>query len=89
MFKIDMTDAELIAALPESEMKYCAEHLPDLFSSFRENVLPRLVEGDDFAFGGQNCDDCSGWDGISRRCNCGNRRVEWVNDHGHWYGEAY
>jgi hypothetical protein len=27
--------------------------------------------GDDF------CDDCNGWDGSSRRCDCGNRRVCW------------
>lgn len=28
-------------------------------------------EGDEF------CEDCKGWDGVSRRCDCGNRRVEW------------
>lgn len=34
-------------------------------------------------FDGQNCDDwsdesfCAGWDGESRRCDCGNRRVYW------------
>ena len=49
-------------------------------------------------FDGMNCNDfaadeegCDGWDGVSRRCNCGNRRVDWV-----WeefasilYAEAY
>jgi hypothetical protein len=40
-------------------------------------------------FEGQNChevgDTCDGWDGISRRCECGNRRVSWEvyrDDHG-------
>lgn len=35
-------------------------------------------------FDGQNCGDyredgfyCAGWDGSSRRCDCGNRRVYW------------
>ena len=36
-------------------------------------------------FDGQNCNDyleddepeCGGWDGESRRCSCGNRRVYW------------
>lgn len=45
-----------------------------------------------FDFDGKNCDDCSGWDGESHRCNCGNRRVCWVS-YGHFdnmtiYGEA-
>lgn len=36
-------------------------------------------------FDGMNCndyrdglDDCGGWDGVSRRCDCGNRRVYWA-----------
>ena len=35
------------------------------------------------SFEGQNCNDwlegesCGGWDGVSRRCECGNRRVSW------------
>lgn len=24
-------------------------------------------------------DECAGWDGRSRRCECGNRRVDWVS----------
>ena len=28
--------------------------------------------------GNSNCDDdCRGWDGNDRRCDCGNRRVFW------------
>lgn len=42
-------------------------------------------------FSGQNCgncldDDeleCRGWDGESHRCECGNRRVNWVEGDGH------
>lgn len=37
-------------------------------------------------FDGMNCNDfvvwdedyCDGWDGVSRHCNCGSRRVGWV-----------
>ena len=36
-------------------------------------------------FTGMNCNDyldddaveCEGWDGVDRRCDCGNRRVSW------------
>ena len=37
-------------------------------------------EGDDY------CQDCSGWDGKSKRCECGNRRVCWSKD---WAGDLY
>jgi hypothetical protein len=52
-------------------------------------------------FDGMNCDDwlpdgefCAGWDGESRRCDCGNRRVYWAiyrSDDGGFYAvaEAY
>ena len=52
-------------------------------------------------FEGMNCNDysddgtfCSGWDGESRRCDCGNRRVGWATTQlstGKWmaYAEAY
>lgn len=36
--------------------------------------------GDYIEFDGWNCHDfgdCAGWDGKSRRCECGNRRVYW------------
>ena len=28
--------------------------------------------------GDDNCENCDGWDGESRRCECGNRRVSWA-----------
>jgi len=32
-------------------------------------------------FEGNNCiDDCSGWDAINGRCECGNRRVSFESD---------
>ena len=27
--------------------------------------------------GDETCEECPGWDGLSRRCECGNRRVYW------------
>lgn len=27
--------------------------------------------------GDDSCEDCQGWNGYSRRCDCGNRRVCW------------
>lgn len=57
---------------------------------------------DHVQFDGMNCndylsegdDECAGWDGESRRCDCGNRRVSWStsqNADGKWfaYAEAY
>ena len=29
---------------------------------------------------GSHSDECLGWDGMSRRCQCGNRRVEYAQD---------
>ena len=49
---------------------------------------------DDFV-GNEFCaDDCLGWDGEDRRCDCGNRRVFWQTkkyDDGTWeaWGEAW
>lgn len=40
-------------------------------------------------FDGMNCDDCPGWDGESRRCQCGNRRVSWSSGWGHSFKEPY
>lgn len=48
----------------------------------------------EYAWSDDNSPDCLGWDGESRRCDCGNRRVYWAthkNDLGKWsaYAEAY
>jgi hypothetical protein len=49
----------------------------------RSKILP-IVYGlgfDYLDFDGNNCDDagesCNGWNGFSKRCCCGNRRVYW------------
>jgi len=53
------------------------------------------MDGGLIDFDGQNCEDeCGGWDGESRRCTCGNRRVGWSAMQlldGTWYAyaEAY
>lgn len=52
-------------------------------------IEERIENGVLFDFEGQNCDDCQGWDGISRRCECGNNRVCWIYDNNCWYGETY
>ena len=33
--------------------------------------------------GDDNCEDCAGWKPGERRCNCGNRRVSWVESYSH------
>jgi len=41
--------------------------------------LPRPSGGEWHSFAGSDACDaaCRGWDGVSRRCDCGNRRVYW------------
>jgi len=42
-----------------------------------ERVRPGDGEWMEFE-GDDTCEDCRGWDGVDRRCDCGNRRVSWV-----------
>lgn len=75
------SDEELLIAFNES-----ARGIP--VGQIRKLILPQVYGGDlELSFNGQNCDDCSGWDGTSRRCNCGNRRVSWVVEE--WVNEPY
>lgn len=55
------------------------------------------AKGDFIEFAGMNCNDwlepnqsqCLGWDGVSRRCECGNRRVYWdTSVEGMVFGQA-
>ena len=58
-----------------------------MFNTPEEAIAAAITAiGDGFTeFEGQNCNDwldddepeCEGWDGTSRRCDCGNRRVSW------------
>ena len=62
-------------------------------------IESKMAEGGPFNFSGDDsCEDCDGWDGQERRCNCGNRRVDWEMSgdfkdfeigHACVYGEAY
>lgn len=61
---------------------------------FDELVTKATHDGKLHSFNGDdNCEGCSGWDGISRRCQCGNRRVSWSSEGDftdmYIYGEAY
>jgi|14BtaG_2_1085337.scaffolds.fasta_scaffold03149_10 hypothetical protein len=62
---------------------------------FKEYYEEELDDNVFISFSGQNCeytDDgefCSGWDGESRRCSCGNRRVAWDWDNEYLTAEAY
>lgn len=52
-------------------------------------AIKKAMPGEDefIRFDGDECcgDSCRGWDGVSRRCECGNRRVGWSVDQ---FGEA-
>lgn len=61
-----------------------------------DEIKRKMATTEYHGFNGQNCDGpCAGWDGESRRCECGNRRVGWVRGYGHSfkaphvYGEAW
>ena len=56
--------------------------------AYTEEVARRLVElemhGGWISFhGDESCETCNGWDGVSDRCDCGNRRVYWATTDGH------
>lgn len=54
------------------------------YDTAEEAIAAAEASGGVDEFEGQNCNDwddgtfCSGWDGVSRRCDCGNRRVYWA-----------
>jgi hypothetical protein len=69
-----------------AETGYSATETEVILNQFRNYGFDYL-----FDFAGQNCDaygECAGWDGVDRRCECGNRRVYWVVEGGYAYGEA-
>lgn len=64
--------------------------------AFDQEVARLTLCGELHSFAGDdNCENCGGWDGVSRRCECGNRRVSWTTGWGHSfekpmvYAEAY
>jgi hypothetical protein len=60
---------------------------------FEQLIKEKLESSSEFYFNGENCDEDCGWDGVSRRCFCGNRRVAWEYngnfDNMDIYAEAY
>ena len=68
----ELTDEELVKAFG---LKVCCG--PE---DIRKYILPMFDDPYvvDFEFNGCNCDNDCAWDGISHRCNCGNRRVYWL-----------
>ena len=49
-----------------------------------EEEITRLTGGGWYRFDGDDCcEDCNGWDGVSHRCDCGNRRMYWEQDDFH------
>ena len=59
-----------------------------------EEKISETMKRAPLSFNGQNCEGpCDGWDGESRRCQCGNRRISWeiagTFEHPTVYGEAY
>ena len=71
----------------------------NLYDTAEEAIQAGIDAGGVDEFEGMNCNDddgtfCSGWDGVDRRCDCGNRRVSWETgqyDNGKFYayGVAY
>lgn len=70
----------------------------DVFTDEDVRMIHGWVESDTYVlFDGQNCNDwldpdeadCLGWDGHSRRCDCGNRRVSWVKQFGYVTPQAF
>lgn len=46
--------------------------------AIEECITESKSHGDMISFDGDEyCEECAGWDGESRRCECGNRRVYW------------
>lgn len=85
-----LTDEEICEMCYESGcVRGAMESNPEAFAKFKADMIPEMQHAQLWEFNGQNCEECDGWDGIGRRCECGNRRVEWILDHGHWYGEAW
>lgn len=55
------------------------------YNTVEEAIQAGIDAGGVDEFDGMNCndyledgaDECTGWDGVDRRCDCGNRRVSW------------
>ncbi len=67
----------------------CVEEFAEECAKSEE--ISRIMEKSAFiGFSGDDyCEDCLGWDGSSRRCQCGNRRVYWVTGDCHRFDKPY
>jgi hypothetical protein len=71
---------EGLTRLEEAERDATAEQQSGI------TAIRKLIEsGELFPVG---C-DCNTWDGLSRRCSCGNRRVYWHWEYGGWSPMTY
>jgi len=51
-----------------------------VYKTVEEAITNSLPKGEDYIAFSSNadCEDCcDGWDGVSKRCECGSQRVEW------------
>lgn len=71
----------------------CHPDLLKILQSFDKQFSVRIHNEVFIDFQGWNChdldEDCAGWDGIERRCACGNRRVAWEWDDEQLWAEAW
>lgn len=65
----------------------CVEEFAEECAKSEE--IRKIMEKEEFIkFNGDDyCEDCLGWDGLSHRCQCGNRRVSWVTGDSHRFDE--
>lgn len=69
--KIYGTDFTAENALSIAEDIAYEEEVAREVERIKKEDLLISFSGDDY------CEECAGWDGVSRRCECGNRRVYW------------
>ena len=80
--------AELMNFPPPDATYWEVQAWYDAHGVIPEKPTPKVKPDTFISFCGQDgcSDECEGWDGESRRCQCGNRRVYW--DH-HDDGTAF
>lgn len=76
-FQKQMEDAQQMKEQDEAEKRR---------TTIRERIKIYMADREYVDFQGNNCNDdymyegkyiCKGWNGFDRRCDCGNRRVDW------------
>lgn len=79
------------------DVHHAFEENPTAFEAFKDQVLHQIAKDYRFCFEGERCRDvqdadekpCTGWNGVSEWCDCGNHKVEWLYQDGEWTGHAY